>query len=198
MHLRNSVFIVWLTGYSQVFLAGQELYMEWLEKAMLQRYFSELIVWAVSHRFFFILSSFKKVLYKNITYISIAFEILFDIFSIIYILVKYDQKLTLLIVPYIAVCSISLFIALGYMTLSDSSSKVFGWLQDLVSVSALIGWMVICIVYLRFYYGCKKQGIDRSELPWKSALQPYAAWLSLISFVVLLLTGGYVTFIHGE
>lgn len=61
-------------------------------------------------------------------------------------------KLTWTPVPYIAVLSISLFICLGYMTLSHSSSTVFGWLQDLVSVSALVGWMVICIVYLRFYY----------------------------------------------
>lgn len=84
------------------------------------------------------------------------------------------------------------------MTLSNSSSKVFEWLQDLISVSALTGWIVICTVYLRLYYGCKKQGIDRSELPWNSVFQPYAAWLSLISFVILLLTGGYVTFIHGK
>ncbi|KAF8852175.1 amino acid permease-like protein [Acephala macrosclerotiorum] len=101
-------------------------------------------------------------------------------------------------IPYVAVLFMSLWICLGYMTLSDSASTVFGWLQDLVSVSALVGWMVICTVYLRFYYACKKQSIDRSELPWKAPFQPYAAWLSLISFTVLLLTGGYVTFIHGH
>ncbi len=99
-------------------------------------------------------------------------------------------------IPYVAVTFISLFIALGYMTLSDGASVVFGWLQDLVSVAALIGWMVICTVYLRFYYGCKVQGIDRSELPWKAPFQPYAAWLSLVSFALLLLTGGYTIFIR--
>lgn len=71
-------------------------------------------------------------------------------------------------IPYVAVCSLSLFICLGYMTLSSSASTVFGWLQDLVSVSALINWMIICIVYLRFYYAMKKQGIDRKRLPWKA------------------------------
>ncbi|KAE9378092.1 amino acid permease-like protein [Stipitochalara longipes BDJ] len=101
-------------------------------------------------------------------------------------------------IPYVAVAFISLFIALGYMTLSDGASVVFGWLQDLVSVAALIGWIVICTVYLRFYYGCKVQGIDRSELPWKAPFQPYAAWLSLISFALLLLTGGYTVFIKGN
>jgi amino acid transporter len=101
-------------------------------------------------------------------------------------------------IPYVAVTFISMFIAFGYMTLSDGASVVFGWLQDLVSVAALIGWMVICTVYLRFYYGCKVQGIDRYELPWKAPLQPYAAWLSLVSFALLLLTGGYTVFIRGK
>jgi amino acid transporter len=101
-------------------------------------------------------------------------------------------------IPYVAVGFISLFICLGYMTLSSGASTVFSWLQDLVSVSALVGWMVITGVYLRFYYGCKAQGIDRASLPWKAPFQPYAAWLSFISFTILLLTGGYVTFIHGH
>lgn len=101
-------------------------------------------------------------------------------------------------VPYVAVCFMSLFICLGYMTLSDSASIVFSWLQDLVSVSAIINWMIICIVYLRFYYGMKKQGIDRTELPWKGPLQPYAAWTSLIAFGILLFFGGYTVFIHNQ
>ncbi|KAF4625282.1 hypothetical protein G7Y89_g12884 [Cudoniella acicularis] len=101
-------------------------------------------------------------------------------------------------IPYVAVGFISLFICLGYMTISDSANIVFGWLQDLVSVAALVQWMVICGVYLRFYYGMKRQGIDRSELPWKAPFQPYAAWTSFIAFGILLLTGGYVVFIHGH
>ena len=101
-------------------------------------------------------------------------------------------------IPYVAVSFISIFICLGYMTLSAGASTVFGWLQDLVSVSALVGWMTICTVYLRFYYGCKKQGIDRATLPWKAPFQPYAAWLSLISFIILLLTGGYTVFLHKQ
>ena len=101
-------------------------------------------------------------------------------------------------IPYVAVCFMALFLCLGYMTLSDSASTVFGWLQDLVSVAALINWMVICFVYLRFYYGMKKQGISRDELPWKGPLQPYIAWTGLVSFGVLLFFGGYVVFVHGQ
>ncbi len=101
-------------------------------------------------------------------------------------------------IPYTSVEFLGLFICLGYMSLSKGAYVVFQWLQNLVAVSALVGWMTICTVYLRFYYGCKAQGIDRSSLPWKAPFQPYAAWLSLTSFLVLLLTGGYTCFLHGQ
>jgi amino acid transporter len=81
-------------------------------------------------------------------------------------------------IPYLAVAFFSAFLCLGYMTLN---------------------WICICIIYLRFFYGCKKQGIDRhSELPWAAPLQPYTTWASLTVFITLLFTGGYATFIHGE
>lgn len=101
-------------------------------------------------------------------------------------------------IPYVSVGFFSAFICLGFMTLSDGANTVFSWLQDLVSVSTLIDWMVICAVYLRFYYGMKKQGIPRSSLPWAAPLQPYAAWVSIISFGILLFFGGYTVFINGQ
>lgn len=102
-------------------------------------------------------------------------------------------------IPYAAVTLYGLFMALGYMTLSHSASTVFTWLQDVVSISTLVNWICICVVYLRFYYACKKQGIDRhKELPWAAPLQPYTTWFSLVLFVLMFFTGGYTTFIHGH
>lgn len=100
-------------------------------------------------------------------------------------------------VPYVAVSLFSLFIALGYMTVSNSASTVFTWLQDIVSISTLVNWVCICCVYLRFYYGCKKQGIDRhKELPWAAPLQPYATWATLVLLIILFFTGGWSTFLR--
>lgn len=85
------------------------------------------------------------------------------------------------------------------MTLSDSASTVFSWLQDLVSISAAVNWTIVCMIYLRFQYACKKQGINRhTDLPWAAPLQPYTTWVSLILFTILLFTGGYTTFIRGK
>ncbi|TEY59631.1 hypothetical protein BOTCAL_0190g00200 [Botryotinia calthae] len=102
-------------------------------------------------------------------------------------------------VPYIAAAMYALFMCLGYMTLSSTASTVFTWLQDLVSIATLVNWISILLVYLRFQAGCKKQGINRhTELPWAAPFQPYTTWVSLALFVILLFTGGYVTFIHSE
>lgn len=112
---------------------------------------------------------------------------------------KFFKRMNRFGVPYISVALYGLFMALGYMTLSDSASTVFTWLQDIVAISTLVNWVCICIVYLRFYYGCKKQGIDRhKELPWAAPFQPWSTWFSLILLVILFFTGGYKTFMHGH
>lgn len=102
-------------------------------------------------------------------------------------------------IPYIAVALYGIFMALGYMTLSSSASTVFTWLQDIVSISTLVNWICICVVYLRFLHGCAKQGIDRhKELPWAAPFQPYTTWASLTIFVILFFTGGFTTFMKGQ
>ncbi|KAJ5388015.1 amino acid permease [Penicillium cosmopolitanum] len=101
-------------------------------------------------------------------------------------------------VPYMGVLAIGVWMALGYMSVSATAAMVFTWLQDLVACAQIMGWLVICTTYLRFYYAMKKQGISRQRLPWKAPFQPYAAWITLVSLIIILLTGGYTTFIHGH
>ncbi|KAJ5596693.1 amino acid permease [Penicillium hetheringtonii] len=100
--------------------------------------------------------------------------------------------------PYMGIIAIGVWMALGYMSVSATAAMVFTWLQDLVACAQIMGWLVICTTYLRFYYAMKKQGISRLRLPWKAPFQPYAAWMTLVSLIIILLTGGYTTFIHGH
>ncbi|KAL9108016.1 MAG: hypothetical protein Q9227_007121 [Pyrenula ochraceoflavens] len=101
-------------------------------------------------------------------------------------------------IPYLSVAFLSCFLVLAYMSVQHTAAQVFGWLQNLVAVATLVNWMTICLVYLRMYYGMQRQGISRNELPWKGPCQPWAAWVSLVSFAVILLTGGYSVFIRGH
>jgi amino acid transporter len=112
---------------------------------------------------------------------------------------KFFTKLNRFGVPYIAISFFGVFMCLSYMTFSDTASTVFTWLQDLVAISTLVNWTIICITYLRFYYACKAQGIDRhTELPWAAPFQPWSTWISLVMFIIFFFTGGYKTFIHGH
>lgn len=119
-------------------------------------------------------------------------------------------------VPWVCVAFVSCFICLAYLALSAGGSVAFDWLQNLyvssfraledgiadtaysVSVSTIFNWMTILGVYLRFYYGMKAQGISRAELPWAAPFQPYLGWIGFISFGVLFLTGGWLTFTKGQ
>ncbi|KAL5337063.1 amino acid permease-domain-containing protein [Aspergillus crustosus] len=111
---------------------------------------------------------------------------------------KVFSRLNRFSVPWVAISLYGLFMCLGYMSLSASANTVFTWLQDLVSITTLTNWLTILCTYLRFYYGCKKQGIPRSPLPWATPLQPYISWASLVMLSVLLITGGYAAFIKGN
>ncbi|KAJ5217305.1 amino acid permease [Penicillium chermesinum] len=101
-------------------------------------------------------------------------------------------------VPYMGVLAIGVWMFLGYMSVNSSASTVFTWLQDLVACAQIMSWLVICTTYLRFYYALKRQGISRRRLPWKAPFQPFGAWMTLIALLIILLTNGYTTFIHGH
>jgi amino acid transporter len=89
--------------------------------------------------------------------------------------------------PYLAVCASAIFLPLAYLNCSGSTPAiVFGWFINLIAVAGLNVWLIICIAYLRFYYGLKKQGISRNELPYKSWGQPYCAYATgVFCFLVM-------------
>ena len=80
---------------------------------------------------------------------------------------------------------------------SGTAGEIFNWLYNLSASTGLIAWVVsrrlpshwsgevlmasfvfqvILGSYLRFYYGCKAQGIDRKAFPYVAPLQPYLTW----------------------
>ena len=109
--------------------------------------------------------------------------------------------------PYVAVAASMLFLPLVYLSLGSNSSVVFGWFVNITTVAGLIGWLVIEVTYLRFFYAMKLQGISRerassiarvqsamadlsSGLPYKSPFQPYLAWVTLGALVLVILFSG--------
>lgn len=98
-------------------------------------------------------------------------------------------------IPYIAVGCVLLLAPLAYTSVSTKASNVFYWFTVVSATGTLWSWCTICVSWLRLYYGMRKQGIARSELPFRSWFQPYLTWYSLIGCVFILLTSGFTCFV---
>lgn len=51
--------------------------------------------------------------------------------------------------------------------------------------------MSICVAYIRFHAALSAQGIDRSQLYYRSPFQPYLAWVGLGFFALVTLFNGW-------
>ncbi|KAI9352316.1 amino acid permease [Zopfochytrium polystomum] len=100
--------------------------------------------------------------------------------------------------PYIAVAVASAFGFLAYMTIDSGAGTVFNWLSNLTSVAGLFSLLCIALTYLRFYYGMKKQGIDRSKLPYIAPLQPYASYYAIVLSILVIIFSNWTVFTTGR
>ena len=101
--------------------------------------------------------------------------------------------------PYYAVVASFLFGPLAYLSLgSGGASQAFAWLQNLSTVAGLIAWATLCFAFIRFYRGCKVQGVDRDSFPWKGPFQPFTAWYGFIGSIIITLVSGFAVFLNGN
>ncbi|KAI5120927.1 hypothetical protein M0805_002907 [Coniferiporia weirii] len=98
--------------------------------------------------------------------------------------------------PIVAISFCSLFSFLAYMGVSKGSGVVFNWFVNMTSIAGLMTWFGICVTYLRFYKGCRVQGLSRSSLPYASKLNPYAAWYAVIACPVICFFSGFKVFLR--
>jgi amino acid transporter len=95
-------------------------------------------------------------------------------------------------VPYYAVAASSSFCALAYLNVGSSSAVVFNWFVNLTNTSGFISWICCGIIYLRFRKACDVQGI--TDLPYRSKLQPWGSYASIVGFTFLTLINGFNVF----
>lgn len=102
-------------------------------------------------------------------------------------------------VPYVAVLTAWAFGPLAYLSLGKGgAAQAFAWLLNLSTVAGLIAWGVLCVCYIRFHGALRAQGVSRAELPWRSPLQPYAAWWGCIGSFVIVFVQGFPVFLKGN
>lgn len=99
-------------------------------------------------------------------------------------------------VPYPALIASSLFSLLAYLNCASSGVQVFNWFINLTNTSGFISWICCCLIFFRFRKACATHEI--TDLPYKSRLQPYLAYVSISAFTILLLCNGFSVFFPGK
>ncbi|KAJ3578414.1 hypothetical protein NPX13_g2152 [Xylaria arbuscula] len=99
-------------------------------------------------------------------------------------------------VPIYAAIAVALVSTLAYINVSAGGVKVFNWFLNIINTGAFQSWICCCIIYLRFRKATALQAV--TDLPYRSRFQPYGAWVSGISFLILMLLNGLTVFLPGH
>lgn len=94
-------------------------------------------------------------------------------------------------IPIYAVGASSLFTLLSYLNVSSSGGVVFTWFVNLTNAWGMISWVCCMIIFVRFRKACAHHGV---QSPYRSILQPYGAWIAMVSFSLLCLINGFTVF----
>ncbi|KAL2832779.1 amino acid permease/ SLC12A domain-containing protein [Aspergillus pseudoustus] len=100
--------------------------------------------------------------------------------------------------PYYSVIAALCFCLLSLLQIGESSATVLNWFVGICTASYLLNYLGTVVTYLHFFYTMRKQGIDRSTLPYRGYFQPYAAWYALCGTFLMTLILGYTVFIRGN
>ncbi|QPG76841.1 hypothetical protein FOA43_004235 [Brettanomyces nanus] len=86
---------------------------------------------------------------------------------------------------------------LAFLQLNENSNTVLNWIINLITESQLINYAVILFTYLHFRRATMAQGLDRSSLPFKAWLQPWACSITLAIVIAMIGIQGYTVFLPG-
>ncbi|KAL8851732.1 MAG: hypothetical protein Q9221_003342 [Calogaya cf. arnoldii] len=98
-------------------------------------------------------------------------------------------------IPYYAMGASASWSLLAYLNCADSGATVFNWFINLINTGGYQSWICVCIIYLRFRRATFAQNI--TDLPFRSKLQPYLAYICIAVFTTLILLSGYKVFLPG-
>ncbi|MBW0498592.1 hypothetical protein O181_038307 [Austropuccinia psidii MF-1] len=88
---------------------------------------------------------------------------------------------------------------LGFVAASKGKAgAVFGYFANMTSVTGLLNWWGIFLIYIRFYKGTQAQGFDRAKLPYRSPFGGAGAWFGLVTCSIIIIFNGFEVFLPGQ
>ncbi|KAI7822022.1 lysine-specific permease [Gamsiella multidivaricata] len=94
-------------------------------------------------------------------------------------------------VPLYSLLFVTLIASVAFVADIVGTGVVFTWLVNLTGMSALLTWMSISIIHLRFRAAFKAQGRSLSELPYVAPLFPYSCYISILLALMIVFLEGY-------
>ncbi|KAF9364580.1 hypothetical protein BGX34_001127 [Mortierella sp. NVP85] len=94
-------------------------------------------------------------------------------------------------VPLYSLAFVTLIASIAFVADVVGTGVVFTWLVNLTGMSALLTWMSISIIHLRFRAAFKAQGRSLSDLPYTAPFFPYGCYLSILLTLMIVFMQGY-------
>ncbi|KAF4549231.1 Amino acid permease-like protein 31 [Elsinoe fawcettii] len=108
---------------------------------------------------------------------------------------KIFKKCTRYGLPIYAVMLSSCFGILAYLSVGSQAGTVFNWFISLTNTAGFTSWLMCCLTFVRFRQACVVQGVS---VPFRSRVQPVAAWICMFFFASFLLLNGFTVFYPGQ
>ncbi|KAH7036198.1 lysine-specific permease [Linnemannia elongata] len=94
-------------------------------------------------------------------------------------------------VPLYSLALVTLVASIAFVADVVGSGVVFTWLVNLTGMSALLTWLSISVIHLRFRAAFKAQGRSVKDLPYVAPFFPYSCYLSILLALMILFMQGY-------
>ncbi|KAF9132798.1 hypothetical protein BGW39_011282 [Mortierella sp. 14UC] len=94
-------------------------------------------------------------------------------------------------VPLYSLAVVTLVASIAFVADVVGSGVVFTWLVNLTGMSALLTWLSISVIHLRFRAAFKAQGRSIKDLPYIAPFFPYSCYLSILLALMILFLQGY-------
>ncbi|KAF9940778.1 hypothetical protein BGZ67_006795 [Mortierella alpina] len=94
-------------------------------------------------------------------------------------------------VPLYSLAFVTMIASIAFVADVVGTGVVFEWLVNLTGMSALLTWMSISIIHLRFRAAFKAQGRSLSELPYLAPAFPYSCYISIALTLMIVFLQGY-------
>ncbi|PTU18388.1 hypothetical protein P175DRAFT_0552208 [Aspergillus ochraceoroseus IBT 24754] len=98
--------------------------------------------------------------------------------------------------PIFCVITIWAITLISFMAVSNSSLTVFTWITNIVGSANLVIFCIFHITYIRFRRAQMAQNV--TERPWFRRNQYYYSIISLVFYIIIFFTNGWVVFTKGN